>query len=68
MVAVITYKKKDKLGIWLLDHAGRGINETLVEEKYAKYTETDEKLTQLVCSTQTSLDERALAIPDQVWG
>jgi len=50
LVAVITYRRKDKVGIWLLDHKGQGINETLVHEGFAKFIDTDENLMNMLSS------------------
>ena len=50
ITAIVTYRKK-KLGVWLVDHSGLGINEMLVEEKLAKYTENDENLINMITNS-----------------
>jgi len=57
LVAVITYRRKDKVGIWLLDHKGQGINETLVHEGFAKFIDTDENLMNMLSSGEDTNKE-----------
>ena len=57
LVAVITNRKKDKMGIWLLDHKGQGINETLVHEGFAKFIDTDENLMNMLTSGEDTNKE-----------
>ena len=57
LVAVITNRKKDKMGIWLLDHRGQGINETLVHEGFAKFIDTDENLMNMLTSGEDTNKE-----------
>jgi len=57
LVAVITSRRKDKVGIWLLDHKGQGINETLVHEGFAKFIDTDENLMNMLSSGEDTNKE-----------
>ena len=61
LVAVITnvheHSKGNKYGIWLLDHEGRGINEVLVNEGFAKFIDTDENLNQIIDKVEDKPEE-----------
>ena len=58
LLAIITHRRGSKLGLWLMDHNDQGINETLVEEGFAKYVDDDENLNQLLSATSKKSEKK----------